>query len=53
MIIYDITGRKILTTDLSNMGTEKNINIQNLQSAVYVLIISDGTNQITKRLVKE
>ena len=53
VIIYDITGRKILTTDLSSMGTEKSINIQSLQSAVYVVVINDDINQITKRLIKK
>ncbi|NQY29807.1 MAG: T9SS type A sorting domain-containing protein [Flavobacteriaceae bacterium] len=53
VVIYDITGRKILTTDLSDMGTEKSINIQSLQSAVYIVTINDDTNQITKRLIKK
>jgi len=51
--IYDLAGRLVITSDLTDMGVEKSINIQNLQSAVYIVTIKDDTNQITKRLVKE
>lgn len=51
--IYDIMGRLIKTVDLKGMGTEKSIQVSELASATYMIIISGENGQITKQLIKE
>lgn len=49
--IYDLTGRKLLNQDLTEMITQKSIDIQNLAGAVYIVIIRDKLNQFSKRII--
>ena len=52
-VIYDLTGRVINTVNLTGMGTQKTIDITNLASATYLVIISSENGSITKQLIKE
>jgi hypothetical protein len=51
--IYDLTGRLIQTIDLSNMGSEKAIDVSELATATYMVVIQSENSQITKQLIKE
>jgi hypothetical protein len=51
--IYDLTGRLIQTIDLTNMGSEKVIDVSELAAANYVVIIRSEFGQIIKQLFKE
>ena len=52
-VIYDYTGRLIQTINLSDMGTEKVIDVSQLAAAPYVVVIQSEKGQITKLLIKE
>jgi len=51
--IYDIAGRLIISHNLNNMGTEISIDISELQSTIYLVLIRGTLGQITKQLVKK
>jgi extracellular elastinolytic metalloproteinase len=46
-------GRLIKTVDLVDAGTETAIDISELASASYMLLITAESGQVTKQLVKE
>jgi len=52
-VIYDYTGRLIQTINLSDMGTQKMIDVSQLAAAPYVVVIQSEKGQITKQLIKE
>jgi hypothetical protein len=52
-VIYDYTGRLIQTINLSDMGTQKVIDVSQLAAAPYVVVIQSEKGQITKQLIKE
>lgn len=50
--IYDISGRRIYTRGYENrISFNQTIYLENVQSGVYVMIISNGSAQLTKRIV--
>ncbi len=51
--IYDISGRRIQTINLVNMGTEKTLDITQLASSIYLVVIRSEFGQVVKQLVKE
>jgi len=51
--IYDLNGRLVKKESLKQMGTEKTINVSQLSSATYIVLISGPKGQITKQLIKE
>jgi HYR domain/Secretion system C-terminal sorting domain len=51
--IYDISGRLIKTLKLYEMGTEISIDISELQSTIYLVLIRGTQGQITKQLLKK
>ena len=51
--IYDLVGRVIKNIDLDDMGSEKAIDITELSSATYLLVIENSNGKITKRVIKE
>lgn len=51
--IFDLRGRVIKTIDLRNMGAEKVIDVSELASATYFVIIQGKDGQVIKRLIKE
>jgi hypothetical protein len=53
MAIYDLTGRLIKSVSLQDMGTEKFVDIQELSSAIYMVVITSEQGQIAKQLIKE
>lgn len=53
MKIFDLRGRLIKTVDLQNMGLEKSIDVSDMASSTYLILIQGKNGQITKRLVKE
>lgn len=50
--IYDLTGRLIKTVDLRDMGLEASINLSELASGNYMVIIQGVKSHITKQLIK-
>jgi len=51
--IYDLTGRLVQSVNLTTMGTEKAIDISDLSTAAYMVILKGEQGQIVKRLLKE
>ncbi len=51
--IFDLRGRLIKTIDLQNMGLEKSIDVSDMASSTYLILIQGKNGQITKRLIKE
>ncbi len=51
--IYDLTGRVVKTIDFSENEQDKSVNVTDLASANYLLIIQTHNQQITKRIVIE
>jgi hypothetical protein len=51
--IYDTNGRLIQTYDLTDMGTEKALDVSRLSTATYLVLIQGPGGQITKQLIKE
>lgn len=51
--IYDITGRLVKKTNLDNMGLEKRIDISELASATYMVVITSEEGTLVKQIIKE
>jgi len=51
--IYDLTGRLVQDVNLTDMGTEISIDVSNLASATYMVLIQGENGQVTKQLIKE
>ena len=51
--VYDMTGRLVRTFNLTDMGTEKALDISTLATATYTVVITGQGGFITKQLVKE
>ena len=52
--IFDIRGRAIFGKTFQNSGTfDQNLNIENVQSGVYLLTVTDGEIKQTKKIVVE
>lgn len=51
--IYDISGRLIKTVNLEDMGTEKAVDVSQLASGPYMLIIQGENGLLTKQIIKE
>ncbi|MDC8003310.1 HYR domain-containing protein [Aureisphaera galaxeae] len=51
--VFDLVGRKVASYDLRNSGIETSLDISNLATASYTLVIEGSGGQITKRLIKE
>ncbi len=53
MMIYDMTGRLVQSVQLEGMGSGKAIDIRQLESATYMVMITGEDGQITKQLIIE
>ncbi len=51
--MYDVNGKLMNTVDLTNMSTEKTIDISKLASGVYIVQIESENASVVKRLIKE
>ena len=51
--IYDLQGRLIQHIDLTDMLSEKTIDVSSLQSAAYMFVISSENGMVTKQIIKE
>lgn len=51
--IYDLRGRLMKTVDIQNMGLKKSIDVSEMASSIYFIIIQGKDGQITKKLIKE
>ena len=52
--IFDIRGRVIFGKTFQNSGTfDQNLNIENVQSGVYLLTVTDGGIKQTRKIVVE
>ncbi|WP_432410979.1 HYR domain-containing protein [Rasiella sp. SM2506] len=51
--IYDVTGRLIKIVDASQVTSEMTIDISELASATYMVLIHTDASPVTKQLVKE
>ena len=50
--VYDVRGRLILDKTISNIGIiTETINLNNVQSGVYLITIQDGNRKTTKKIV--
>ncbi|MDX1462588.1 MAG: T9SS type A sorting domain-containing protein, partial [Marinirhabdus sp.] len=53
LTMYDVNGKMVNTTDLSDMQGEQTIDIANLASGVYIVQIESENASVVKRLIKE
>ncbi|MDX1461543.1 MAG: proprotein convertase P-domain-containing protein [Marinirhabdus sp.] len=53
LTMYDVNGKLVNTTDLSDMQGEQTIDIANLASGVYIVQIESENASVVKRLIKE
>ena len=51
--IYDALGRLVQTQELRAVSTLVSMDISNLSSATYLVVIQGTQGQITKQLIKE
>ncbi|WP_130736322.1 reprolysin-like metallopeptidase [Flavobacterium sp. J27] len=52
--VYDISGRQVYNKSFSNTGNfNQNINLNNVQSGVYLVSIIDGSQKVVKRIIVE
>jgi subtilisin-like proprotein convertase family protein len=52
--VYDIRGRQVYLNTYANNGFfNQNIQLNNLQSGIYLVKVKDGKNEITKKFVKQ
>ena len=52
--VYDMRGRNVHQDTFSNNGLiNETINLENLQSGVYLVEVQDGLKKVTKKIVKE
>tara|TARA_R110002072_G_scaffold14272_1_gene59291 strand:+ start:49349 stop:53875 length:4527 start_codon:yes stop_codon:yes gene_type:complete len=51
--MYDITGRLVKTIPLQDMGIEARVDLSELASASYILIVTSDEGHIVKHLLKE
>jgi len=52
--IFDIRGRKIFNNSFTNTGEfNETINLNSIQSGMYLVTVNDGTNEVTKRIIVE
>lgn len=51
--IFDLVGRLVKTIDITSNGAETEMDISDMMSATYFLIIEGADGQITKKLIKE
>lgn len=50
--VYDMRGRQIITQKYASTGTlEQNISLGKAQAGVYVIILQEGANKITKKII--
>ncbi len=51
--IYDMTGRAIQKIKTNSIWVEKSIQLNTLDSAIYLIVIKGGKNIVTRRLIIE
>jgi subtilisin-like proprotein convertase family protein len=52
--VYDMRGRSIFEKKYVNSGLfNQNLQLENVQSGIYLVSVSDGSNKITKRIIIE
>ena len=51
--MFDVNGKLVNTVDLTDMTTEKTIDISKLASGVYIVQIDSENASVVKRLIKE
>ena len=52
-VIYDMGGRLVQTVDLSDLTTEKAVDVSQLASGTYMVQITGETGQTVKQLIKQ
>jgi hypothetical protein len=52
-MIYDLNGKLVSQIDLTNMTSEKVIDISNFATGVYMVYITGEQSSVVKRLIKE
>ena len=52
--VHDLSGRKIFANSYANQGVfAETVQLENAQAGVYLVSITNGTNKIVKRIVKQ
>ncbi|MEM7187647.1 MAG: M12 family metallo-peptidase [Bacteroidota bacterium] len=51
--VYDLTGRLMMSLDLSDMGTETTIDLSFLSDAAYLVVIESESESMTSQLIKQ
>ena len=52
--VFDIRGRRIFNNAFTNTGDfTETVNLNSVQSGMYLVTVNDGNNQVTKRIIVE
>ena len=52
--VHDLSGRKIFANSYANQGVfAETVQLENAQAGIYLVSITNGTNKIVKRIVKQ
>jgi subtilisin-like proprotein convertase family protein len=52
--VYDMRGREILNKSYQNTGTfDQNVQLENVQSGIYLVNVQDGDKKVVKKIVVE
>jgi subtilisin-like proprotein convertase family protein len=52
VLVHDVRGRQVFTKNYINSGLfNENVNLQNVQSGVYMITVLDGTQKQVKKIV--
>ena len=52
--VHDLRGRKVFDQDYNNIGIfSQNINLNQIQSGIYIVTVKDGDNKVDKKIVIE
>lgn len=52
--VFDIRGRRIFNNVYSNTGEfNETVNLNSVQSGMYLVTVNDGNNEVTKRIIVE
>ncbi|WP_339834566.1 T9SS-dependent M36 family metallopeptidase [uncultured Flavobacterium sp.] len=49
--LYDINGRKVFNQNMNDFNTEKSINLQSIQSGIYLLKLEGDELSFTKKII--
>jgi hypothetical protein len=53
MLVYDIQGRRVMQVELNSIASSITLDVSQLASATYTVVLKTENNQVTRRLIKK